>query len=386
MLMEGTKNRTPRELEEALDDLGVTIKVTANRDAMVWEVKALAYTLDETFALLKEMLTEPRWDGTEFARLKKEVMEAIAQRSTIPSAIASDAFYRILFGKESSYGLPILGTRESVADIQLSDLKTFYEKYVSPQLSALAIAGDINRKSALKLVSQLNKVWMGGLVTLPSMPKLVQPQQSELYFVDIPGAKQSEIRAGNVALSRLDPEFYSAVVMNHKLGGNFSGRINRILREEKGYTYGARSIFNGLKEPGPFMMYAAVRTDATYDSVQIMREEITKYAQGISDEELQFTRDSLIKANALAFETVDQLIDVLYNVANFELPLDYLRSEEEIVANMDIERHKRLAKKYLNPSKMITVVVGDRATQAEKLKSLAIGKAIFVDVNGNIVP
>ena len=163
-----------------------------------------------------------------------------------------------------------------------------------------------------------------------------------MYFVDIPGAKQSVIQIGNISLARSDTDFYSAKVMNYALGGAFNGVVNRILREEKGYTYGARTGFRGSKIPGTFRASSSVRTNTTGESVTIFRDEINKYKQGISQEDLDFTKNALIKSNARRFETQGALLGMLQNISNYNLPTDYIAGEEDIIRNMTLEQHLSL--------------------------------------------
>ena len=123
-----------------------------------------------------------------------------------------------------------------------------------------------------------------------------------MYFVDIPNAKQSVINIGYLGMARTNPDYYATTVMNYKLGGSFSGNVNLILREEKGYTYGARTRFSGSKIKGTFTASSSVRTNTTFESVNIFKEEIEKYKEGISQEDLDFTKNALIKSNARRFK------------------------------------------------------------------------------------
>ena len=186
-------------------------------------------------------------------------------------------------------------------------------------------------------------------------------------------------------MTRVDPEFDGAQVMNYKLGGSFNGIVNLILREEKGYTYGARTSIDGTNYPGTFTASSAVQSNATYESVKIFKDEISKYREGISDEDLAFTKDALIKSNARRFETLGALLGMLNDIAEYDLPFDYVKSEEEVVKNMTQDKIKALAQKYLEQDKMIYVVVGDAATQLEQLKSLGLGDPILLDADGNQV-
>jgi len=155
------------------------------------------------------------------------------------------------------------------------------------------------------------------------------------------------------------------------------------LREEKGYTYGARTNFTGSEFPGYFVASAGVQSNATLESAEIFRDEMIKYRNGITLEDLQFTKDALIKSNALRFETIGALRGMLSQIAWYNLPYDFVNDQEEQIFNMTIDEHKNLAQKYINPDKMIYLIVGDKATQMDKLKSLGFGDPILLDKDGN---
>ena len=166
--------------------------------------------------------------------------------------------------------------------------------------------------------------------------------------------------------------------MNYKLGGSFSGNVNLILREEKGYTYGARTNFSGSKTPGTFTASSSVRTNTTGESVQIFKDQITKYKEGISDDDLQFTKNSLIKSNARRFETQFSLLGMLQEISSYNLAPNYIEGEESIINNMSLEQHKELANKYLDESKMVYVVVGDAATQFAQFKAMGFDEVKLI--------
>ncbi len=182
---------------------------------------------------------------------------------------------------------------------------------------------------------------------------------------------------GNAALPRTDKDYFPATVMNYKLGGSFNGILNMILREEKGFTYGARSGFSGYKYHGNFAASSSVRSDATFESVSIFKNEIEKYIKGISEEDLQFTKDALLKSNARNFETLGALLNMLKEISSYDLPFDYVKQEEKFIRQLTAEQHKKLAQKLLNPEKMYFVVTGDAETQMEQLEEIGLGKPVL---------
>lgn len=383
IMMEGTKGKTPVELEEAIDELGSTIYMYTTETSIVIQANMLASKFDETYGLFDEILLEPRWDEKEFVRIKDETIETIHRRKANPSAMATDVFEKLVYGEDHILGHSTLGSETSVAEIAIDDLKRYYDEYFSPTVSHISIVGDISKERAMEAFKSLEKKWRAKRVELPQYENPPELKEPRLHFVDVPGAKQSQIRIGYLSLSRSDPDYYPAYVMNYKLGGSFNGFLNLILREEKGYTYGARSNFSGTHYPGPFTASSAVRSNVTFESVKIFLDELTKYREMISEEDLLFTKNALIQSNSRRFETLAALRGMLDEIALYGRPFDYIKEWEKIARNMTPEDHQELAEKYIEPDKMIYLVVGDRETQLENLKGLGLGNPILLDESGN---
>ncbi len=383
MLMQGTKNKTPLELEQAIEDLGSTITVNATDDAMIIRGNCLSSKFEETFKLVEEILFEPRWDEKEFDRLKNETIEGIKRSKTSASTTASLVYARLIYGDENILSKNIAGTEQSAAAITLDDLKKYYAKSFSPQNSNITIAGNVTEKQAMNVFKVLENKWKKLDINAPQPKVFKTLTSSALYFVDFPGARQSEIRIGNPGIAYTHPDFFKATVMNYTLGGSFNSRVNMILREEKGYTYGARTNFIGSEFPGYFVALAGVQSNATLESAEIFRDEMIKYRNGITSEDLHFTKNALLKSNALRFETIGNLRGMLSTIAKYNLPYDYVKDQEEQIMNMTLEEHKMLAQKYIQPDKMIYLIAGDAKTQLENVKKLGLGDPILLDKDGN---
>ncbi len=386
LLTQGTARRTPIELEEAIDELGASIFVYSGVDNTTLTANCLATKFEPVMALVEEILLEPRWDTKEFDRLKQQTLENIRREQATPAAVASRVFRRLAYGADHILAENNTGSLQTVEAITLDDLKEYYRQFLAPSLAQIVVAGDIDQKRAIGAFERLTAKWPARSAQLPSVAIPSAPAQSALYFVDIPGARQSEIRIGNVSLAASDPDFYPVTVVNDKLGGSFNGFLNLILREEKGYTYGARSYFAAGLYPGLFTAMAPVQSNATLESLQIFRDEMTKYRQGIKAEDLAFTKSSLTKSNARNFETLGSLLNMLSEIAVYNRPLDYVKQREQFVQGLTPEVHQKLASKYIDPNRMIYVVVGDGKTQLQTLEKLGLGKPILVDRDGKPLP
>lgn len=379
LMMQGTQNKTPIELEEAIDDLGASIRMSADRQSITLRANCLASKFPEVFQLVEEILLQPRWDKEEFIRLKNEVKETIQRNKANPRVVARNSFHKLLYGEDHIFGKPVRGTLDSVSSITLSELKAYYKENFYPSVSHLAVAGAVSQKEALFNFRSLENKWPSQEVPFPQFESPSPPQEAQIYFVDVPGARQSVIQVGHLAVSYSHPDYYPATVMNYKLGGSFNSILNIILREEKGYTYGAHSGFNGDLYSGYFSASSAVQSNATLESVQIFKNEISQYRKGIPAQDLQFTKDAIIKSMTRRFETLRSLVRMLNRIATYNLPKDYVKRREEIVRRMTLKRHQELAQKYIRPEKMLYVVVGDASTQMESLKQLGLGEPILVE-------
>jgi zinc protease len=379
LMMEGTKNKTPVELEEAIDDTGANIYMYTGRESITMRVNCLASKFDEVCRLVEEILLEPRWDEKEFDRVKKQTIENINRSKVNPTTVARNVFSQFVYGDKHIFSIPTLGTADSVQAITIDDLKAYYDKSFSPTVAYLTIAGDISQKTAVNAFKSLGEKWAAKEIAFPEYELPAQPEKPMVYFVDFPGARQSVINIGNLSLPATDPDYFPAYVMNYKLGGSFNGFVNLVLREEKGYTYGARTGFSGYLNTGSFSASSQVESNATSESVQIFKDLMMKYRDGIAPEDLQFTKDALIKSNTREFETLGALLGMLNDIAMYGYPDDYIKQQEEFVKSLTAEQHKDLAQKYIDPSRMIYLIVGDAATQLKPLEKLGLGEVTLIE-------
>jgi zinc protease len=375
LMMEGTKNKTPQELEEEIEKLGAYISISASAIDITISVNTLARTYDQSLALVEEMLLEPRWDAEEFEMAKSRLMNRLVRGKADPNTLARDVFMKLVYGPEHIFSIDRQGNETTVGNITLDDLKEYYRANFTPAAASFHVAGDITMDKVMSSLKNLDKKWQGQTIAFPEYNLPASPDASKIYFVDVPGAKQSVINIGCIGLPRTDKDYYAVTVMNQKLGGSFSGNVNLVLREEKGFTYGARTGFSGSYIPGTFQASSSVRSSATLESVEIFKQLMEEYRLGISEEDLVFTKNSLNKSKAREFETLGAKLRMLQEISMYNLPLDYVREQEKIVNEMTLEQHKALAEKYIHPDRMYYVIAGDAATQMELMEKVGFGPA-----------
>ncbi len=377
MLNEGTRNKTPEELEEEIDLLGATIRVSGGDENITVYVSTLARNFEQTTSLVREMLLEPRWDDEQFEIVKARTVNSLRRSLANPNYLANSTLNRLMYGPENIFSIDANGTIESVESITIDDLKSFYEINISPSVTNLLVVGDIEKKRVEDAFADLFSQWMPHDVNMPVLVYPPVPDKPSVHFVDVPGAKQSVIAIGTLAMPRNHPDFYSADVANFKLGGGSNGRLFMVLREEKGFTYGAYSGFYGQKDHGYFKASSSVRSDATYESVMIFRDLMTEYREGVPQEYVDFTKGSLLRANALRFETLYALLGMLSTMTSYDLPSDYIKQEEQYLRGLTAEQMGETVNKYIDPMKMYYVIVGDAETQMKGLSKLGLGKPVL---------
>jgi zinc protease len=378
VLPQGTKNKTPEEMEEEIELLGSSINMYSGREEMTISASSLSRNFEKTIALIKEMLLEPRWDSTEFVLALSSAKNNIIQAEAQPRSVGNLAFSKLLYGPDHIFGYNSRGTRESIEKISINDLKTYYDNNFSPTLAKINVAGNISKEQVLAALKPLESEWKSKEVTKNNYALPSDPEKSGIYFVDIPGSRQSVIFIGYLALARDNPDYIKADFVNYRLGGAFTSILNQILREEKGFTYGASSYFQEMKVKAPFVASTSVRSDATFESVKITVDEMEKYRNGISENEIQFIKNCMILSNALRFETNGSLVGMLSTISKYGLPEDYIKNEESVIKGMTVEEHKAISNKYIVPDKMYYVVVGDAATQLKPLEKIGFGKPVLI--------
>ena len=380
MMTEGTAGRTPEELEEAIDALGSSISVSAGRESLTVSCSTLRRHYGQTMALVEEILLEPRWDDGEFTRIRRRTINRLRRQSADPNAIAVNTFNRLLYGTDHILSNNVLGTTESVESITIEELRDYFQRYVSPSVASIHVVGDISKDDAIASMAGLGARWEAVEVDVPRYELPDGDGGGRIFFVDVPSASQSVIRVGAITLAETDPDFFPASVMNVRLGGVFISRLNQVLREQKGYTYGASSRFSGSDLPGPFAVGTGVRSNVTLESVELIRDILAGYADGFTQEDLDMTQSYLIRSNARAFETLRSKISMLEKISTLGLPLDYVVERERVVDTMTLDRVRDLARRYVDPARLVFLVVGDAHTQLPRLSTAGLGRPILIDI------
>ena len=384
LLEESTQKHSSEEIGNMLERLGSDVSFSANDNELTMTISSLKENIDSTLKIAEEMLLYPKFDQVDFELVKKEQLDAISNQLTQATSIANTVFAKLLNGSGNNLSISTIGTTESVSSILLDDVKNYY-KHFSGFNAVLAISGDIDQVSVLKKLSFLNTLKSVSSLSLTSS-QFPEIDKTRLYFVDKKGAPQSEIRVGCMSLQYdATGDFFKSTIMNYAFAGAFNSRVNFILREVKGYTYGARGAFYGNKFVAPYTIGAGVRSNATDSSLVIMIDELKKYSEeGIHHDELEFTKNAMAQSDALKYESPFQKLSFVKRLIDFGLDKSFVSKQSEILKTIKKSEIDALAKKNLPYNKMAILVVGDKASNFEKLSKLGY-EIIELDFNGNKV-
>ena len=380
-MTEGTATKTPEELEQAIDLLGASINVNAGRESFSISGSTLARNFAATMSLVEEILLEPRWDAQQFELARQRVRATLRQRSSIPAALAQDAFARMVYGDHILARNP-LGEESTIDGIAIADLQAYYNEALAPGVAAFHAAGAASPDEVRASLAGIASRWTARDVAFPDPPAW-SDARAGLYFLDVPGSVQSVLMVGRLALPETDPEFYPATVMNFRLGGGgFASDLTQVLREQKGYTYGVGSGFSGSDLPGPFSISSAVRANVTLESLELIKGMTEQHGPTFDADDLEATKSFLLKNNAMAFETLGAKLGILRDMSTLGFPADYVLQREAVVRDMTIERIRELAGRHLDVDAMVWLVVGDARTQRDRLRALELGQPIPIDRTG----
>jgi len=291
-----------------------------------------------------------------------------------------------VYGADHPFGRPPAGTRESIAAMSIDDLKDWHSANLAPGGGGLQVVGAIAGDRVSKALENLTEEWAGSLPAIPEYKLQDPPAGQSVYFIDMPGAKQSVIRVGKRAVVAGDPNWLKLSLANQRLGGGSSARLTQLLRIEKGYTYGAGSRLGAyVNEASPWFASTSVRSNVTLESMELIREQIVDYADTFTDADTTITKNQTIKRNARAFETLNAKMGLLNRIAKEGVSHDIIEQETTVLNGMSTADFQDVITSHIDESEMIWVIVGDGATQRERLKEFGYGDPMELDKQGRLL-
>ncbi|HET7697948.1 MAG TPA: pitrilysin family protein [Vicinamibacterales bacterium] len=384
MLDEGSGDRSALDVHEALGRIGAQLELDVGHDATVLGLTTLERYLDRGLELVRDMLIRPRFEQREFDRVRDLRLNRLLQMKDMPPALADRAFTQLLY-RHHPYGHLPIGSEGSLRALMIRDIAAFHRRAYVPSRITLIAVGDAPHQALTSAIARAFADWRAEspdpIPDPDAFPAPAAPA-SRLALVHRSAAAQSELRIGHVALPRRSPDYHGALVANMILGGQFVSRINMNLREDKGYTYGARTAFEFRRAPGPFVLYASVQADATAAALRESIAEIRaiRGERPVTRQELELGRASLTRGYPRSFETADQIARAAAQLSLYGLPDDYFTSFVPTVLALTEDEVTAIAARHIDPAKLLSVVVGDREKVLPSLRALDAGDIADVSV------
>jgi zinc protease len=391
MLDEGTHSRTALQISDELDRLGATLNVGSNLDVSFVRMSALKENLDPSLELFADVILNPSFPEEELERLRKLQLAAIQREKVSPITMALRVFPRLLYGAGHAYGLPLTGsgTEESVAGLDRAALTGFHSTWFRPDNATLIVVGDTTLEGLTPRLERLFADWESGEVPTKNLARVEHQPRPVVYVVDRPDSEQSMLFAGHVMPPKNNPNELAIDSLNHIFGGSFSARINMNLREDKHWSYGARSVIVDTAAQRPFVVYSSVQTDKTAEALAEVQKELTGIRRGgerpPTPDELGKVKDQKTLTLPGRWETGGAVLADIVEMVCFDLDEDYWDTFADEVRALTLDDIKGQADAALQPDHTVWVVVGDRAKIEPGIRDLGLGELQFIDADGNPV-
>jgi len=385
LLLAGTDHLDKFEFAEELERLGTDMSVSSTDDVTAIRVSGLTDRLDESMDLLGQVLLHPAFSPEEFRKEKETRLVNIRRESENPWVTAGKVTRRVIFGAESPYGHSRTGTEATMEAITLDDVRRFAGRNYVAGNAVLVAVGDITLEQMESLCRDHFRDWSGSAPPRPEFAASPERTERAVYLVDKPGDSQSTISIGHLGVARNDPDWEKLFLANRILGGFFSSRLNLNIREDKGYSYGTRSRFDGKVHRGAFTMGGRVQTEVTAPAlVEFMKEmEGMTGKRPVTRDELEFARSSVLLGYPARFETNGEMAGVLGDIAVYGLAEDYLTAYPKRVAAVSVDDVMAVSRRALHPDKVAVIVVGDLKKIEDPIRKLNLGPIHYLDADGN---
>ena len=381
LMDDGTKTRSAVDIANQLQSIGANLNAGGGWDSTNVSMQTLTKNLDPALAIFADVVTNPIFPATELESLRGRSLIGLRQQKANPNAIANVAFNKVLYGNHP-YGRD--NTEATLKVITRDDLVKYYDNTFRPNNGVLIVVGNYDKAALKTKLESAFASWKSGDTANKPLPATGQIKTTGIFIIDRPNSAQSVVSVGQVGIDRMNPDYFPVVMMNSILGGAITSRISMNLREDKGYTYGANSGLQYRRGAGPFRAGGDMQTAVTKESVQELLKEISGIRGGIpvTEKELDYNKQSTIRRFPAGFESVGGISAQLANLYVYDLPDSYFNDFITKINSVTLADVNRAANKYIDPSKLAIVIVGDRKVIEPGLKELGFPITIL-DSDGN---
>lgn len=367
LLRKGTKARTAQQFSADLDFMGGSFGADAGADFTSIDAEFLSKDIGHGLELFCDALLRPAFPKEETEKLLAQSLDGVKSSKDSPQSVILEYYDGYLFGRQA-YGRPDGGDELSLKRIQRDAIVKFYETYYAPGNTILAVAGEFNAAEMRKKLQEALGAWPAKEAPTITIPSAAQAKGKRLLLVDKPDATQTFFAVGNVGISVTDPDRVAIRVVNTVFGSRFTSLLNEALRVESGLTYGARSFFDGRKEPGPFAMYSYTRNETTTQAMDMMLQVLEKlHKDGLTAEQLASAKSYMKGQFPPSIETSSQLAPLLASHEFYGLDDSEVNQRDERIDGVTLEMARQAIQKHFPAENLVFVLIG---------KASAIGPAV----------
>lgn len=373
LLDQGTTTRGATEIADAIDSIGGALSTGAGTDLTFLSVLVMKDNFQLGLDLLSEVARNPAFDVAELERQRQQALSNLQVNYEDPDYLANAVFDRLVYGFHP-YGMPISGTPESIRRITREDIREFHRRYFAPNNALMAIVGDVTNEEAFAAAERVFGKWERRPITVPVFAEAPK-QARRVIVIDKPDAVQTEVRAGQLGIPRKHRDYMALNLAIKILGGEGANRLYRVLRTERGLTYGASADIEAFRDAGDFVAETDTRSEATGDALRLVVEEFFKLQREQPDErELLDAQAYLTGSFPITIETPNAIATQVLNVLVYGLSLDDLQTYRERVNAVDVDNVVRVARYYLQPDRLSIVLVGNAAAFRQQLQRAGFDK------------
>lgn len=387
MMDEGTRSRNSLEISDELASLGASLSTGSNLDTSFVSMSTLKTTLAPALDLFSDVVLNPSFPEAEFTRLVQQQMARIQSEKVNPRSMAIRVLPKLVYGENHPYGNPRTGTgtEKTLAQITLAELQNFRDTWFKPNHATLIVVGDITLAEVEPLVNRAFRNWQRSETPDKVIARVSPRRRSEIYVIDRPGSPQSLILGGQLAPPENNPDEISYTIMNAVLGGSFTSRINMNLREDKGWSYGARSGFLSARGQRTFYVLTSVQTNRTGDSMVEILSELNGFVgdRPATAEEVATHRTNRALSLSGRWETANSVLGSLSSMVQYGLSDDYYRQYGSRISEVTALDVRNAARKLIRPESMAWVIVGDLESIRSQLRAVGMNQVIEIDADGN---
>ena len=373
LLDQGTTTRSAEQIADAIDSIGGALGTGAGTDLSYINAVVMKDSLPFALDLVADLAQRPAFAKEEIERQRQQALSGLRVSYDDPEFLANAVFDRLVYGVHP-YGRPQGGTPETIAALTRDDLVAFHRKWFGANNAILAIVGDVNADEAFAGAERAFGTW-GKADAEPAKPADPPAPVRRVVIVDKPGAVQTEIRVGNVAIARKNDDYLALDLATKVLGGEGANRLHRVLRAERGLTYGASADFNALKQSGDIVAQTNTRSATTGETLRLMVDEVWKMIRDrVGDRELEGAQQYATGSFPLTIETPSQIALLVLNAVFYGLDMGQLQTYRERVSAITPEDIQRVARNYLHPDRLTVVLVGDASSFVAQLAGAGFDK------------